>query len=227
VATAAALDLLRDLQALLGAVHAIEPPADVRDYVLTDAAVLAQLTDGRPGRDTDEKLVVVEGGDGLDVALYLEAAVLDRLADQDPRRALCGTNLADFWTAVEGVSHFNYLVWNAARDRPVTLLELEVQGEVDKYTATRALLAAQPGGGVGGPVHARLFDDTRLADALSAEEAARYRDAASLAGRYCKRLEARFAPGGLPVGLVRELRAFFRLPQGPKVTRIRAAQLDG
>jgi hypothetical protein len=93
--------------------------------------------------------------------------------------------------------------------------------------ATRALLAAQPGGGVGGPVHARLFDDTRLADALSAEEAARYRDAASLAGRYCKRLEARFAPGGLPVGLVRELRAFFRLPQGPKVTRIRAAQLDG
>ena len=139
MATAAALDLLRDLQALLGAVHAIEPLADVRDYVLTDAAVLAQLTDGRPGRDTDEKLVVVEGGDGLDVALY----------------------------------HFNYLVWNAARDRPVTLLELEVQGEVDKYTATRALLAAQPGGGVGGTVHARRFDDTRLADALSAEEAAR------------------------------------------------------
>jgi hypothetical protein len=29
------------------------------------------------------------------------------------------------------------------------------------------------------------------------------------------------------VGLVRELRQFFRLPQGPKVTRIRAAQLDG
>lgn len=224
---APALDLLRDLQDLLGTVHGIEPPADVRDFLLTDPALLARLTGGQPGRDVDEKLIVVDGGDALDVALYLESDVLARLADRDPRTALCGTNLADFWTAVEGVSHFNYLLWNALRDRQVTLLELEVQGEVDKYTATRALLAAQPGATVGGAVHARLFDDTRLAAALSPEEQDRYRDAASLAGRYCKGLEARYADAGLPAGLLRELREFFRLPQGPKVTRIRAGQLHG
>jgi hypothetical protein len=223
-----AIELLCDLQGLLGQVHGIAPPADVRDFLVSDAALLAALTDGQPGRDTDEKLIVVDDGDdGIDVALYLAAGVLERLAGCDPRARLCGTNLADFWTAVEGVSHFNYLLWNAARDRPVTLLELEVQGEVDKYTATRAWLAAGTAGELGGDLHARLFDDTRLADALSPEEQDRYREAASLAGRYCKGLESRYETTGLPRPLLRELRTFFRLPQGPKVSRIRTAQLHG
>jgi hypothetical protein len=223
---AQAAELLHDLQALLGTLHAIEPGHDVRDYLLTDPGVLNILTDGQPGRDIDEKLIVVDDGDGsLDIALYLGADVLDRLAARDPRQRLCGTNLADFWTALEGVSHFNYLIWNAARDRPVTLLELEMQAEVDKYAATRALLERQEGTGLGGPLLDRLFGATRLADALAPEEQDRYRDAADLAGRYCKRLEQRYASRGLPAALVAELRTFFRLPQSAKVTRIRSAQL--
>jgi hypothetical protein len=223
---APAAALLGDLQALLGALHAIEPAQDVRDYLLTDAALLHALTDGQPGRDIDEKLIVIDDGSGsLDVALYLGGDVLERLCVRDPRQRLCGTNLADFWTVVEGISHFNYLTWNAARDRPVTLLELEVQAEVDKYAATRALLGYQPGAGLGGALLERLFGETRLADALTPEERERYRDAAALAARYCRRLEQRYATRGLPAGMLTELRTFFRLPQGAKVTRIRAAQL--
>lgn len=218
--------LLGDLQALLGALHAIDPAHDVRDYLLTDASLLHDLTDGQPGRDIDEKLIVVDDGSGsLDVALYLGGDVLERLCARDPRERLCGTNLGDFWTVVEGISHFNYLTWNAARDRQVTLLELEVQAEVDKYAATRALLGDQPGGVLGGGLLERLFGQTRLADALTPEERDRYRDAAALAARYCKRLEQRYATRGLPDAMLTELRTFFRLPQGAKLTRIRAAQL--
>ena len=47
------------------------------------------------------------------------------------------TTCADYCTALEGVSHFHYLVWSLARGRNVSLLELELQAEVDKY-ATRA-----------------------------------------------------------------------------------------
>lgn len=223
---APAAGLLGDLQALLGALHAIEPAHDVRDYLLTDASLLHALTGGQPGRDTDEKLIVIDDGAGaLDVALYLAGEVLERLSVRDPRQQLCGTNLGDFWTVVEGISHFNYLTWNAVRDRPVTLLELEVQAEVDKYAATRALLGHQPGAVLGGALLERLFGDTRLADALTPEERERYRDAAALAARYCRRLEQRYATRGLPPGMLEELRTFFRLPQGAKVTRIRAAQL--
>jgi hypothetical protein len=224
---AAATDLLRDLQTLLGGLHGIAPPADVRDYLVTDGAVLVALTDGGPGRRSDEQLIVVDGGDTADVALYLDADVLGRLAASDPRERLCGPNLADFWTVVEGVSHFNYFVWNAVQDRPVTLLELEVQGEVDKYSAARAWASAQADAVSGACLHGRLFADTRLADDLDDEERERYRQAADLAGRYCKRLESRYETAGLPMGLLRELRAFFRLPQGPKLSHIRTAQLNG
>ena len=49
-------------------------------------------------------------------------------------------NVADYWTALEGVSHFTYYAWNAARDKPVSLFELELQAEVDKFVTTGILL---------------------------------------------------------------------------------------
>ena len=38
-----------------------------------------------------------------------------------------------FCLALEGVSHFLYLIWNASFDRSVTLLEMELQAEIDKF----------------------------------------------------------------------------------------------
>ena len=52
-------------------------------------------------------------------------------------------NVADYWTALEGVSHFLYLAWNAGHDKPVSLLELEMQAEVDKYVASYWLMRRQ------------------------------------------------------------------------------------
>ena len=59
--------------------------------------------------------------------------------------------MEDYWTALEGVSHFVYFAWNAGYDKPVSILELEMQAEIDKYIATFTLLRRQspqrfPGG---------------------------------------------------------------------------------
>lgn len=220
---AATGDLLPDLQAQLGRLYDVELPEDVRDFLVTDRRLLAAITAGEQHRDTDEKLLIREAGDCLDVALYLEAEVLARLAAADPREQLSGRNLADFWTVIEGVSHFNYLAWNAARDRPVTLLELEMQGEVDKYVSTRLLLESQPGAGLGAPLLDRLFDEPGFDPALGPEERGRYAAAAHLAGRYCAGLEHRYPVSRLVPAMLRELRDFYRLPQTAKVSRIRAA----
>lgn len=213
--------LLRDMQRRLMSLYDLAVQDDVRDYLVTDAQALSVLTAGAPGRAVDEKLVLVEGPDGVMLALYLDPALLGRLARFDPHRRLGGHNLADFWTVLEGISHFNYLAWNAGRDRPVTLLELEVQAEVDKYLGTRALLDEQPGADLGGPLLRRLFEDTALLATLNAEERERYRHAGRLAGRYCARLEARYSRQRLTPDLVRELRRFYRLAQGDKLARIR------
>ena len=58
---------------------------------------------------------------------------------------LDGENLADFWSALEGVSHFTYYAWNAARDKSVSLFELELQAEVDKFVTTSKAAAPADG----------------------------------------------------------------------------------
>ena len=218
--------LLRNLQCLLGTLYGIDVEADVRDYLVTDAAALHQWEDGGTCRDTAEKLLIEQGDGELAMALYLDSAVLDRLDAQDPREHLCGRNLTDFCLALEGVSHFNYVAWNAAMDKPVTLLELEMQAEVDKYVSARILLGQQDGGDGGGWLFGRLFDCPAFDDTLNDEELRRYQDASRFAGRYCHSLECRF-PAGLPgPAMVRELRAFFRWPQPAKLSHIRSALLS-
>lgn len=215
--------LLRDLQMGLSGLYDLPLAHDVRDFLVTDQAMLHALTQGRPGREVDEQLIVQEAEGNLDLALYLDSRVLERLDVADPRQQLSGGNLADFWTVLEGISHFLYLAWNAGHDKPVTLLELEMQAEVDKYVSTRMLLAAQPGTWLGGPLLDRLFVETVLLPALDPTEQVRYRDASHLAGRYCASLETRYPVKRLVPEMVRELRGFYRLPQAAKVSRIRAA----
>jgi hypothetical protein len=215
-------ELLGSMQGQLGQLYDVEVPHDVRDYVVTDRELLAALTAGSPARSCDEQLIVVEGEGNLDVALYLDRGVLERLLAADPRESISGANLADFWTVLEGVSHFHYLAWNAAFDKPVTLLELEMQAEVDKYVSTRLLLQAQPAATLGGPLLQRLFDEPALDPDLAPEEIDRYQAACALAARYCAGLESRFPAASFPQELLRELRTFYRLPQTAKIERIRS-----
>lgn len=215
-------DLLAAMQGQLGRLYDVELQQDVRDYVVTDRAMRAALMAGAPGRHSDEQLIVVESDGGVDLALYLDREVLERLASADPRENLSGTNLADFWTVLEGVSHFHYLVWNAAFDKPVTLLELEMQAEVDKYVSTRLLLQEQPAATLGAPLLQRLFEDPWFDPELDRVEMDRYQAASTFAGRYCANLEASFPVAPFTPDLLRELRTFYRLPQTAKIARIRA-----
>lgn len=194
---------------------------DVRDYLVTDRAMLAALTAGAPGRASDEQLIVIEGESEVDLALFVDHDVLRRLAAADPCEHLSSRNLDDFWTALEGVSHFHYLAWNAGFDKSVTLLELEMQAEVDKYVSTRLRLQELPAAALGRPLLTRLFDDPVLDPRLKPDEVDRYQAAAALASRYCAALEARFPVMPFTPDLLRELRTFYRLPQAAKIARIR------
>jgi hypothetical protein len=208
--------LLPKLEAILHELYALEVGYAVSDFLITDAALAGSLDAG--GRKTDEKLLIAEADGAADVALYLEQELLDRLAEHDPLTRLDGGNLADFWSALEGVSHFTYYAWNAARDKPVSLFELELQAEVDKFVTTGMLLREQTGREPGG-LHGWLFDSPTLAAELDAEERERYRRANRYAAKYCSRL----APGTADGEAVQsELRRFYRLSQASKLAHIDA-----
>jgi hypothetical protein len=145
--------------------------------------------------------------------------VLRRLEEADPLGALTEGNLADYCTALEGVSHFVYSAWRLERDAQVSLLELETQAEVDKYAATIFLVADQQGGSYPAQVHSRLFDRVNFDARLEPEQYDRYRTAHRCAANFCRRLERRFVSrGGTKVeALVRELRKFYRLGSAAKL----------
>jgi hypothetical protein len=209
--------LLPKLEAMLHELYALEIGYAVSDFLITDAVLAGSLDAG--GRKVDEKFLIAEANGEADVALYLEQELLDRLAQRDPLTRLDGGNLADFWSALEGVSHFTYYAWNAARDKSVSLFELELQAEVDKFVTTARLLREQTGREPSG-LHGWLFDSPTLATELGVEERERYRRANRYAAKYCSRLAA---PGVADAEAVQsELRHFYRLSQASKLSHIGA-----
>jgi len=211
--------VLHGLQALLGRLYDVELNYDVYDYLVTDRGALQGLDPCNDARASEEELLLAESPDGAGVALYLDPNLLRRLEGADPVGALTENNLADYCTALEGVSHFVYSTWRLDRDLPVSLLELETQAEVDKYAITVFLLADQHGGGYPAQVHARLFDRVSFDARLEPDQYHRYRTAHRCAARYCRRLEHRFVSRGVAriEAMVRELRRFYRLGAAAKL----------
>src|ERR1700693_2569034 len=163
------------MQSLLGRLYDVEVQYDVYDFLVTDRSALRGITPDNDKRILDEVLLVAESADGAGVALYLDPGLLQRLEQTDPLGALTENNLADYCTALEGVSHFVYSTWRLDRDLPVSLLELETQAEVDKYAVTVFLLAVQQGGSYPAQVHARLFDRVSFDARLEPDQYDRYR----------------------------------------------------
>jgi hypothetical protein len=211
--------LLRGLQGRLAAMYDAPAAHDVYDFLVTDAARAAALA-GRTGPPpADEQLLLAEGGDGLELSLYLDAEVLQRLAARPPLHALDERNLADYCTALEGVSHFHYVVWNTDHTREISLLELELQAEVDKYASALALMLEQRGGRFPAELFHRLFEGAHFLPQLGREERARYEEAHCFAARFCRRLEERFLRRrrARPEALLAELRRFYRMGNQSKL----------
>lgn len=207
------------MQSLLGRLYDVDLGYDIYDFLLTDRNALRAIAPPGEPPEREEALLLAETDDGAGVALYLDPALLQRLDEANPLGELTEANLADYCTALEGVSHFVYSTWRLDRDAPVSLLELETQAEVDKYAATVFLIASQQGGAYPVHVHPRLFDRVGFDASLEPEQFHRYRTAHRCAARYCRRLERRYVQRGQAhiEGLVRELRKFYRLGSSAKL----------
>lgn len=210
---------LASLQGALADIYDLPATPDVAQFLLTDRAAVARVHEAR---DSDEQLIVAQEDDGIALALYIDAAVLDRLSRRDPFAALTGENLADYLTVAEGVSHFVYVTWNAGFDKPVTLLELELQAEVDKYVLCAWLLREQGSGRFPRELHRALFERTRIDPAAAAGRARLYHLASTYAGRFCRRVAASLGHGtrGATRELLAELRRFYRFGNARKLRHI-------
>lgn len=211
--------LLGKLQTLLTELYDLDLSCDIYDFLTSDEGLARKLDRG--GRDSDEKFLISERNGQAEVCLYVQRELMDRLRDNDPWVQINDNNLADFWVAFEGVSHFIHFAWRASVDMPVSLLELELQAEVDKFVATAMLLQRQ-GERMPDGLHHWLFDRCRFADDLSGSELERYERANYYAGKYCLWLRPAIEQAWRHADVRNELRRFCRLPNRGKIDYIEA-----
>lgn len=208
--------LLVDVQRRLEGFYGLPPQPPVTEFLM-DADEAAAY----PGAGS--RLLVSEDAGGLAVAVVVEPDVLARLGRDDPRVRLGGGNLGDLCTVTEEVSHFLFLLFRADRGRAVSQLELELQGEVDKYVSAVILLSLQNEGAVSARLRELLFRRYRLDERVGPERADRYRAASDLAYHYCGWLEQRFLRRARLRDLQREGRRFYRMGQREKLEAIAVA----
>jgi hypothetical protein len=212
---------IASLQRGLQEIYELDIRHDVGDFLITCRDVAESLGGGPAFANAREKLLVRQQSDELKLSLYLHpdvVATLDRIVSP---RGLEMRDLQDFCLGLEGVSHFLYLIWNATYSRSVTLLEMELQAEIDKFVVISRCLDIQPASAACGGLIDLLFHAVAFREDLGPAEQRRYREANDYARRYCCSLVASYqGPGGRP-GLLNELRRFYRMSGGKKLERIR------
>lgn len=167
----------------LARVYALELAQDPAHFLLPAERARAALPPGSPRTG----LLVSEAAGVLDVAIYVDPGDAD-----DPDVLL------------EEASHWTCVAWHAARDRPVSVLALELQAEIDRFLHARSR----------GRDPFAHFVRFRWAPWLSAvpgrSQRARYEQAHRAGERLCRRWQRRYPrPADLP-RLVAELRDFYR-----------------
>lgn len=209
--------MLSRLQRGLETLYRIDTRVNVDDFVIDDD------TRQRLGvqRAPREQLFIDDSEGEVGIGLFVDSGSLANLAQNDPSDGLHAGNMQDFLFAVEGVSHFVYVVWCAAADRPVSALELELQAEIDKYVT--CLLTEQGDAAYSRQLRNRLFREFEYEPDLDAEELDRYRVANTNADAYSESLHERFVSQRRIGDMLRELRRFYRMSLAAKLDFIRSA----
>lgn len=222
-AHSAVLSPLATIQSAIAELY--ETPIDfqVEDFLITDLRAIGASPQSDENK-TEEMLFVQETSDGLDISLFLDPCVVDEVNKREPETPFKLNRMNDYLLALEGVSHFQYLIWNAERKKSVTLFELELQAEIDKYILISILISNQRNGAIPKDLYGYLFDAAQFRQDLTPNVAKRYREASHYAGKYCRSLKMAFPTLHYRKDFLTEIRRFYRLPQNEKVRRIEGAR---
>lgn len=214
---------LAELQTRLQNFYEVDLNYHVEDFLTTDADLARLFSDDHPHQPR-ERLLVHQAGDDLSLSLYLDADLLAGVRLENALADPQADNLADLSIVLEGVSHFVYLAWNAAHERHVSLLELELQAEVDKFVTLLLLQAEQADSTTFAKLHQWLFENVSYADTLDSEQLQRYQTANRFAARYCWSLGKQYQQMKGGQDWYNELRRFYRLQHDAKLRRISTLQ---
>jgi hypothetical protein len=190
---------LNRIQRRLEEIYQLEPAPCILPFVRVES------DEGR------EQLIVRQSREELELVVLLPRSSLEALVANDP-----SLEMDAYLGAVEGISHFIHIAERVRTRLPTTLLELELQAEVDKFVIlSDAGVEAEelPA------LHRRLYEDVRYLHAESSERGERYRLANDLAAKLWSSLIAY----GQSDWTQLFLRRFYRASQAEKIRMVAAA----
>ena len=210
---------LLDIQAQLLEFYALRVEGSIEQFLISDRDLYRSLC--RESTQAGREAVLIHSDeDDLSVSVYIDDVILEQLATLNYSDALEEKNLDHVLVALEGVSHFVYLAWNAQFDKQVTIFELELQAEIDKFLSIMYFIDQTKKELGADDVHEALFERTMIGDWVADATRERYLDANFYAAKYCWQILTAFNEAKPAKGLVPELRRFYRLPQNEKVRHI-------
>lgn len=133
-------------------------------------------------------LVVSQNGDEADLAICLSEQLLRRFQNQTFPQDFDLSCFPDLSVIVEELSHFNFFCENAFKNQEVSPLELEVQGEVDKFGFALECLYARNEMFLADKIFESLFDNFKLGHWVSPDERERYQQAHEVARAFCRKV---------------------------------------
>jgi hypothetical protein len=195
-----ASELIR-VQRQIEAIYQLEPTPPIAPFVRIESA------------EAREQLIVRQSIDALELVVLLpETSVQALLAGG------ADIDMDAYLGAIEGISHFIHLAERARTRLPTTLLELELQAEVDKF----AVLLEGRGDSSSADryqLHRRLYENVRYLHTAASEMGRRYRLANGLAAKLWGQLLRR----NVDDEMLGVLRRFYRAGQAEKIRMASAA----
>ncbi|MBI2083162.1 MAG: hypothetical protein HYT76_06295 [Deltaproteobacteria bacterium] len=201
------MNTLNKIQKKFEEIYRLPQLDSVQDYLINEKTV--RLNHPHFRRPLEETLLVIEKPSEIQIGLYIAEEILQRLEVTSPFEELGPHNLDDFCTAVEGVSHFLFVLTRWSQERSVSSLELELQAEVDKFVLCLFVLEKQQKNPARHRLTASLFENYHLVPSMNLEDRNRYDLANKLAWQYCHILAKTLHPLDRPE-LVQEIRRFHR-----------------
>lgn len=155
---------------------------------LNDSRHEFQVTDFLLPTNKQNALLINQEGENLDIAICLSSSLLDKFQTKKYPVDFNVESFSELSVIIEELSHFNLFCENAMRNQETSALELELQGEVDKFGFALECLHAQQEQALADVVFEVLFDELKLGDWVKAQDRGRYIQAHETARAFCRKV---------------------------------------
>jgi hypothetical protein len=165
-------DFLNQIQRRLQAINQFD-----HDYLITDFLCPTKQQNA---------LVVREAGEDAELLVCIDEEILERNSHLRLPHDFGLQNLPELSIVIEELSHFNTFCAGALMNRPLSQLELEIQGEVDKFAVVLDWLYERNEAVMRDQIYDLMFGSCRLGAWVNHQERSRYEEAHEIAKNFVR-----------------------------------------